>query len=470
MFDPRTLATLAHMDLPPRQPGLTLSTSPFTDFSSGGYFYLDQADNAVIPTTTRHVFVIGEASGAQPGFEMRRDYDLTGAVPSGDKIISALPDWSGRLWFASVNGVVGTIDPASGAVKSFDTHEPIGNSFAVDETGGVYIVTDAALYRFDAPADGTPKVTWRSTYPNDGTSKPGQTEIGSGTTPTITTSGLVGITDNANPIDVVAFRRDTGAQVCSAPAFSAGASDTDQSLIAVGDSFIVENNYGYSGPAAVEQGRTTTPGLERVDVVNGTCRKVWHSDEIAPTVVPKASLANGLVYTYTHPAGDRSDPWYFTALDWRTGKTVYKFRAGSGLGFNNNYAPVTIGPDGSAYIGTLGGLALVRDATPPPGAAAPAAGGGSASGGPSGSRPQLSLTARRRCAAHRVRLSVRGKDTAQVRRVVFRVAHRRGVDGRRPFAKSFRIRTPKRRAALGIAFLRDGRRVVLKRRTGSCRA
>jgi hypothetical protein len=29
------------------------------------------------------------------------------------------------------------------------------------------------------------------------------------------------------------------------------------------------------------------------------------------------------------------------------------------LGYNNNYAPVTIGPDGSAYVGTLGGLVRI---------------------------------------------------------------------------------------------------------------
>ena len=121
-----------------------------------------------------------------------------------------------------------------------------------------------------------------------------------------------------------------------------------------------------SGPSATEEGRTTTPGLERVDIKsNGTgCRKVWHTDEIAPSVVPKASLATGLVYTYTKPGGDSSDPWYFTALDFRTGKTIYKFHAGSGLGFNNNYAPVTLGPDGSGYVGVLGGLVRVFDPAP----------------------------------------------------------------------------------------------------------
>ena len=124
----------------------------------------------------------------------------------------------------------------------------------------------------------------------------------------------------------------------------------------------------YPSPLAVEEGRTTIGGLERVDVNsdNSGCQKVWHSDETAPSVVPKASLANGLVYTYTHPAGYISDPWYLTALDFRTGSTIYKFRVGSGLGYNNNYAPVTIGPDGTAYVGALGGLTLARDASPPP--------------------------------------------------------------------------------------------------------
>jgi hypothetical protein len=45
--------------------------------------------------------------------------------------------------------------------------------------------------------------------------------------------------------------------------------------------------------------------------------------------------------------------------------------AGEGLGFNNNYAPVSLGPDGSAYVGVLGGLTRFADAVPPPGAAEP---------------------------------------------------------------------------------------------------
>ena len=461
LFDPRTLAPLAHMSLPPRQPGI--GQNPLTDFSSGGYFYVDDQDRAVIPTTTRHIWIVGETSA--PGFALERDYDLTGAVKSGDEILSALPDWSGRIWFATRNGVVGTVDPASGAVRSVATNEPIGNSFAADETGGVYIVTDSALYRFTAGGDGTPKISWRSTYPNDGRSKPGQTEVGSGTTPTVMTGGYIAITDNADPIDVVVVRRDTGAPVCTQPVFSKGQSDTDQSLVAVGNALVAENNYGYASPLAVEEGRTTVGGLERVDVnADGHgCHKVWHSDEIAPSVVPKASLANGLVYTYTHPGGDTADPWYLTALDFRTGRTVYKYRAGSGLGFNNNYAPVTIGPDGTAYIGVLGGLALVRDAVPPP--QIPQRSG---SGSSSRRRPRVSARwTRGPGCTFTLRLS--GRDRGLIRAVdVFaggrRIAHLRHAPWRR------RIRVHGLRRVRTVVMLKDGRRVSFTRTLRGCAA
>ncbi len=323
----------------------------------------------MIPTSLRHIWVVGQTNGPLgPSFTLARDYDVSAAVPAGDSIVSTMPDWSGRIWFVSAAGVVGTIDPASGRVSSLSLGEKIGNSFAVDETGGVFIVSDGAMYRFDASASGAPAVTWREPYANTGVKKPGQTEAGSGTTPTLMGSQYVAITDNADPMDVVVYKRAKSTSkarlVCVQPVFEQGASDTDQSLIGAGRSMVVENNYGYSGLTATEQGATTSPGIERVDINSkGTgCRKVWHSDERAPSVVPKLSLATGLVYTYTKPMlSDGTDAWYFTAIDFFTGRTVYKRLAGTGLGFNNNYAPVSIGPDASEYVGALGGLARLWD-------------------------------------------------------------------------------------------------------------
>ncbi|HYH60638.1 MAG TPA: hypothetical protein VD766_02115 [Solirubrobacterales bacterium] len=356
LLNPDTLVPLATYELPPRQ--IDPGGNPFTDFSGGGYFYLDDQDRAVMPTAERHVLVIGQTD--EPDFEVVEDYDLNGVVASDDKVISALPDWKGRIWFISVDGVVGWISPGSGAIHSKDLGDAIGNSFAVDEKGSVYVVTDAALYRLRAKK-GKVREEWRRKYPNTGDVKPGQTQAGSGTTPTLLAGGkLVAITDNADPMNVHVYRRAVHTKakrrVCKEPLFEPGASATDQSLIGAGRSIIAENNYGYSIPAT-QGGGTSTPGLQKVKVNKklDDCRTVWRSEEIAPSVVPKASAKTGLVYTYTKPGGT-GDPWYLTALDFRTGETRWKRLAGTGLGFNNNYAPITIGPDGRIYLGVLGGM------------------------------------------------------------------------------------------------------------------
>lgn len=139
-------------------------------------------------------------------------------------------------------------------------------------------------------------------------------------------------------------------------------------------SLIAENNYGYQISAGDLSGGSTVAGLTRIDVVKKKpkkgrkghkrkgrakfrCRTAWTSHVRAPSVVPKLSLRNGLVYTYTRPPrSDGIDAWYLTTLDFRTGRTVYRRLAGTGFGFNNNYAPVTLGPDGTAYVGVLGGV------------------------------------------------------------------------------------------------------------------
>jgi hypothetical protein len=364
LLDPQTLRTLAALPLPQRSLQ-SASGNPFTDFSGGGYFFLDHRDRAVLPTNDKHVLevaIVQGSPGGDPTFQVTRDYSLAGAVAQNDGIISVLPDWSGRLWFVTRSGTVGTIDRESGDVRATALGEGISNSFAVDETGGVFIVSDRALYRFTAGPRGEPSVSWRRQYPNSGVRKPGQSDAGSGTTPTLIGRHWVTITDNADPMNIRVYRRGSssrGREVCGEPVFEPGAGATDQSLIAAGGSIIAENNFGYSGPAATERGATTSPGLTRVDVdfEAGTCRTVWESAERAPSVVPKLSLANGLVYTYTKPPNaDGEDPWYLTALDFRDGRTVYRRLAGEGLGYNNNYAPVTIGPDGTAYVGVLGGL------------------------------------------------------------------------------------------------------------------
>jgi hypothetical protein len=381
MLDSHTLATLATFALPPRQ---SVPSNPFQDFTGGGYFYLDSHDRVVTATTTHHIWVIAETPG-RPGFTLARDYDLTHVLSSSENLTSALPDSNGLLWFVTkTDGVVGTLNFATRAVHvmrlGHGTQGEIENSFAVGANGDVYIATNRKLYRFGADRRGRPRIVWQVAYPNSFEHKPGQVDDGTGTTPTVMPGGFVNITDNADPMDVVVYRTAAhpirvvrrygrlvrvrvSRTVCRVPVFRRGASDTENSLIAAGRSMIVENNYGYSGPETTVAGGQTTPGFARVDVNrSGTgCRLVWTTRSLdAPTVVPKLSLAAGLIYAYVKGPG-LTDPWYWATLDFRTGQMVYEQLAGTGAGYNNNYSGIVLSRAGTAYLGVLGGIIALRD-------------------------------------------------------------------------------------------------------------
>jgi hypothetical protein len=372
LLDPVTLDTLATYDgLPPRviPPGV----SPFVS-GGGAYFYVDERDRSII-STGRQIQVIALGGGATPAFSPEKTFDVSSVVAEGDQLNSAVPDWKGRLWFVSrYDGVVGAIDQESGEIiASLETGEEIENSFAVDDDGGVYIVTDHRLYRFDM-RKGRIETTWRHTYENTGEQKPGQLGAGSGTTPTVMGKKYVAITDNADPMNIVVYRRGSDVArgdrvVCEQPVFEKGAGATENSLIGTDDSLVVENNYGYAPPPdATEGGKTTTPGIERVDIVKKGkkgnrkigCKSVWRNDSIAPSVVPKLSLKTGLVYTITKPEGS-PDAWYVTAIDFATGRTEWSKLLGTGRFYNNHYAGIAISPTGALYSGVLGGTVRLAD-------------------------------------------------------------------------------------------------------------
>jgi hypothetical protein len=381
MFDPATLETLATFQLPPRQHP---PSNVFQDFTGGGYFYLDNQDRVVAATTTHHIYTVAETPGT-PGFTLVHDYSLTSVLSASEDITSALPDSNGLLWFVTkTDGVVGTLNLSSGQIHTLHlgsgSEGEIENSFATDQNGGVYIATNRKLYRFGAGSNGIPKIVWQVTYPNSGEHKPGQVDDGTGTTPTVMPGGYVNITDNADPMDLMVYRTAArpvrtvtrrghrtrvplARQVCRIPIFGKGASADENSVIAAGRMMIAENNYGYTDPTSV-QGKVTTPGFVRVDLnAAGTgCHQVWLNSTVsAPTVVSKLALANGLIYTYTT---DSNGDWYWTTLDSRTGTVVYKVLAGNGLGYNNNYAGISVSPGGTAYVGALGGILALRDAVP----------------------------------------------------------------------------------------------------------
>ncbi|MEU5001839.1 hypothetical protein [Streptomyces sp. NPDC021622] len=392
LLDPDSLETLAEYKLPQRPSTVEAITrldfsKIFKDTSGGAYSYLDNEDRLVLADSRQHIVRLAHEQTADGSwrFVVDKDWDLTEHVPhdcvtwshlypSGecDPVTSVMPDWEGRIWWVTRQGRVGTVDPDSGDIRSIRLEgEEIQNSFSVADDG-VSIVSDHALYSFRAAADGTPKAVWRQTYDRGTGTKPGSVNQGSGTTPDLFGAGddYVAITDNADDrMNVLVYRRgaDVPADkrlVCKVPVFGSGASTTDNSLISWGNSLVVENNYGYENITSLTFGRSVVGGVSRIDVrEDGSgCDTVWESAVRAPSNVPKLSTAAGLLYFYTkEPNSLGIDAWYLTAVDFRTGETKWKRLAGTGIAYDNNWAPVTLGPDGTAYVGVFNGLVAVRD-------------------------------------------------------------------------------------------------------------
>ena len=356
VLDPETMRPLETLDLPDRQKS---DKKPWADLCGGAYFYLDAQARAVVATTDRQVWTVDSHD-----LTVLDKVDLRDVVPDDDCLVALMADWDGNTWYVTQDGRVG-VAGGTGDPTPLELGGEIANSIAADDSG-VYLVTTDALVKVALDEHRQPVVVWQTTYDHGTEQKPGQLSAGSGTTPTVLPSGLVAITDNAEPQMHVQFYDGTdGRLVCEAAVFGKGESASDNSLVAVGDaSVVVENNYGYRAPWTTTVGRATVGGLARVDAdpATGECTVGWRSDEIAPTSVAKVSLATGLVYAYTtRPSWWGVTAWYLTAIDARTGKTAFSVRTGTGTLFNNHYSAVTLGPDGSAYVATLGGMVRVQD-------------------------------------------------------------------------------------------------------------
>lgn len=380
MMDAITLEELASFDLPARSPFFLLEgILPWEYIGAGMYFFLDKQDRAVVPTTQNTIQVI---RASQPGenntFQLVREYDLSGDVvprpwPKQDSIAWVLPDWEGEYyWYATTQGMVGTVEMDTGRVSTFRLQgEAIENSFAVGEEG-VFIISDFALYRLVYDENGAIRISWRLPYDRGPGKKAGHITRGSGTSVTLLggLDGFVAVTDNSEPrIHLLFVKREDGTESCRMPLFSDGKSGTDITTIGFEHSpgsgnysVIVENNWGHHFfPVAFPEA-----GIWRVDLLrqgDGSyqCEQVWISTEKNLGVF-KMSLGNGLIYTYFREGLFPFSRWYLTAIDFHSGKTIFKKLAGTGIGYNNWAGAIFIHPDGGIFYSTsIFGLVMVKN-------------------------------------------------------------------------------------------------------------
>jgi hypothetical protein len=398
------------LTLPNRESSQTGNLDEIMSDTSGGvYFHLDNQDRIVLVDSENNFRIIALQPLAMPvngmayQFVEVANYDLDVGIPvvaNSDgstrpaDVTDVMPDWSndGLYWFVTREGHVATVDISHGSVTASDIHlitlagEEFLNSVAMD-ANGVYAASDHAMYRFVRGSNDEPVQMWRESYDRGTTLKPGQVNQGTGTTPTLMGEydDLVAVTDNADAaINMVVYKRLANASgganpaVCTIPLFNDPAqsngdgtyqSATDNSPIGYRDSLIVGNTYGYTSPLSSEW---AAPGLWRVDVMRNManepvgCTIAWKNNTSRQTAVSKLSTGNGLVYTYSREPINIGAPYeitkayYFGAVNFSDGQTAFKVLAGTGGNFNDNYSPITIAPDGTAYIGVFAGILSVK--------------------------------------------------------------------------------------------------------------
>ncbi len=350
VLDPRTLRPVATASLP--EPCADVPPAAGTD------------EEFVVATGDRRLLHVTTTDGAdEPAVVTQRAVDLARVLPAGACVVSVAVDPVGRTWFVTGAGDVGVVaEEGEPAVLALE--EPVSQPLAVDRDGA-YVTTVEAVHRVVTRA-GAPLETWRAAYETGSGRKPGQLDAGSGSGVTLLEGGLLALTDNANPrMHVVVLRAVDGSQVCRQEVFGDDASATEAALTAVGGTgVVVTNGHGWTGPWRGVLGRRPPGGITRVDVVDGACATAWTSEEVAPTSGTTVSRATGLLYAWTKRRSWLGvDAWYLTALDARTGRTAFAARGGTGPWAGNAGSPVTIGPAGTAFVGTRAGLVRVVDGT-----------------------------------------------------------------------------------------------------------
>ncbi|WP_341258588.1 hypothetical protein [Gordonia malaquae] len=354
LFDPKTAAVLAK--LPLTKGGLL----------GGVYGYLDEKNRVVVADGSGAVLHVGHHRTSR-GWKLTVDkrVDIKRHL-RGDGVTGLAPDFQGRTWFATTHGVVGTIAP-DGRVGF--THLPkgedLGNGLSIRRTGAS-ILTTHALYEMRAGADGVPTTVWRRAYERGQARRPGQLTWGSGTTPTYfgpNGDGWVAIVDNAAIPKLWILDSDTGAPVCSLSAFTSSPQGTENSPMAWGNSVVVPSTYGFAYPPMAVTGPSrpgAAPfrgGMTRIDVVDGTCKRVWETRTDRMATLPRLSRADGLIHGLAYGpyrgGPQQLGPVDYVGISFATGKRIVTRKVGDAPLDEPMQLTGMIGPGGILWQGTV---------------------------------------------------------------------------------------------------------------------
>lgn len=358
---------------------------------SGAYSVL--ANRTFFVPKLNRIYAYGD-NGRLSRIELKGVFELP-EVCSGEEIVGITLTYDGMIAFATNFGRVGVVSPNFGDYALYPINqnceiaETISNSIAADESGGIYVVTDKAVYRINWDGKSL-RLGWRAEY-QTGEQRGGRLGKGSGSTPSLMNCGedrFVVITDGQRLMHMVLFWRDEipedwkgiegrdrriAAEVPVTFGFEKDESYSEQSVLVRNCSAAITNNrlglrlldllperlQPFSMLLSNVPG-IAPYGVEKFewDAEKRALRSVWASNVSIPNAIPTMSDKTNLLYAI----GQRGGFWTLEAVNWESGEAVWYARISPLPAHNSFYAATEIGPDGCIYTGMLWGVARLCNA------------------------------------------------------------------------------------------------------------
>ena len=387
----------------------------------GGYFYLNESDDAVVVDgnklacyPTRSVAKQDSVYSLEPIWTSRDIVFLvTKTLINHNLLYASMPVWSDRknLYWVMLPG---SYDFEHGSLNSNayiavaeiipDSSEPngcrtqildscelknqwINNSMAVGEEG-VFLVTNGCddtgactsgyLYSigFDTTSNKV-STNWATPYENSGLLKVGQKNIGSGTTPTLFQdedgTKLVAVTDNAYPkLHVVTCNRTTGKIVSQVPVFPEKQGCAEASIIGVKGRVVVENNFGHTTDFFHSQYVPNVPGLNMIEVdSSGKSSSLWKNAGYPSGFFGMSMLAreSGIIFAFTGEwnvpdSATKGGLYSIMAIDSWDGRIMWRIPIGQGKRYCHDYGGIYFNRTNcgsSIFVGTENYLVSIQD-------------------------------------------------------------------------------------------------------------
>jgi hypothetical protein len=322
---------------------------------------------------------------------LENTFEIPESIPGSAGHFSV--SYDGWIIFATDAGYIGAVSIDFSQYRSLqlpqDGNETnFHNTYALDETGGIFIATTNRMIRvdwrntefslaWDIPYDfrgpGCERVNRRRPAREFLAVARGERCTGSGTTPTLVGIGnndkLVVVADGHSPSNhLVAFWRD------AIPGDWVGIAGYDRRLAGIatipystpdGDGFTAENSptaWGYD--IGIAQYNGFRPGCNPVKGVqkfrwNPQTRSLdlaWATDQINFNNVMTYSNGSNLVYG----SGRRECTYYFWGLNWDTGDVELEIPLGNSRDYLDQGNQVTISDDRTTFFGSATGLVRIR--------------------------------------------------------------------------------------------------------------